>query len=339
MTNRENLIKKIKNDYAHSHLIAIDNARIEKEKYYKLYPELLALDDEISSVTLEFSKNLVESKSLDSENIASHDKDKLMKKFRKDHKKAVENKRNFLIKNNIPLDYKKPKYKCPDCEDTGYQSDGSMCHCYKQKLTNLLYDMSNINKNMLSENFDNFNINLFSNEIDENYGLSPRDNMKRIFNSVKAICDGIIDSNGIIFSGSTGLGKTYLCNCIAKDMMEKNKIVLYQTSINLVERMRNYKMSVDKDIERSKANYFQIYDADVLIIDDFGTELNNSFVNSEFFSIINDRLISKKMTIISTNLSDKQIQNTYSDRVSSRLIYNYDHFMFFGEDLRTKMGH
>lgn len=336
--NKKRFISNIKNEYTRNHLLAIDKARLRKEKYYDLYPKLQELDEEISSLTLKCARLLVKGKSLDHENDDRLNKKDLIESFKKDHLNAVEKKKKFLLDKKIPLNYKEPLYKCSDCEDTGYIEDGTMCHCYKQKLTTYLYDMSNIHKNMLEENFENFNIKVFSKEVNEKYGLSPRDNMKRIYNNVKAMCDGIIETNGIIFSGSTGQGKTYLCNCIAKYMIEKNQVVLYQTSINLVERIRDYKMSMAKDMDIGRSNYYQIFDADVLIIDDLGTELNNSFVNSELFNIINERMIAKKLTVISTNLSDEQLKNTYSDRISSRLMYNYDHFLFFGDDLRIAIN-
>lgn len=336
--NKEKFISNIKNEYTRNHLLALDKARIRKEKYYDMYPRLQELDEEISSLTLKCARILVQDKSLDRNDGSNENKEKLLARFKEEHIRAVEKKKEFLIEKNIPLNYKEAIYSCSDCEDTGYKEDGSMCHCYKQKLTTYLYDMSNIHKNMLEENFENFNIKIFSKEINEKYGMSPRDNMKKIYNNVKAVCDGIVESSGIIFSGSTGQGKTYLCNCIAKYMIEKNQVVLYQTSINLVERIRDYKMSMAKDMENSRYNYYQIYNADVLIIDDLGTELNNSFVNSELFNIINERMIAKKLTVISTNLSDEQVKNTYSDRIYSRLMYNYDHFLFFGNDLRISMN-
>ena len=133
-------------------------------------------------------------------------------------------------------------------------------------------------------------------------------------------------------------GKTFMSNCIAKELLKKGKTVLYQTAPILLESVINYKMSKNKD---SLDNIYQsILDSDLLIIDDLGTECLNSMKLSELFTILNTRILNLNnkttKTIISTNLNINDIFNIYEERIGSRIAGYYDIYCFFGDDLRFK---
>lgn len=133
-------------------------------------------------------------------------------------------------------------------------------------------------------------------------------------------------------------GKTFMSNCIARELLKKGKTVIYQTAPVLLESVINYKLSNQKnsldDILKS------ILDCDLLIIDDLGTETLNSMKLSELFNIINTRILNLNhkitKTIISTNLNIKDIFNNYEERIGSRIAGYYDIYYFFGDDLRFK---
>lgn len=141
--------------------------------------------------------------------------------------------------------------------------------------------------------------------------------------------------NSILFTGGTGVGKTFLTNCIAKELIDRCISVIYLSSNELFEIFSKYKFGRDseEDVEES---YRYILDCDMLIIDDLGTELNNSFVSSQLFYCINERIGRKKGTIISTNLSMGMLKDTYSDRVTSRIMSNYRVIPLYGADIRMK---
>ncbi len=82
-----------------------------------------------------------------------------------------------------------------------------------------------------------------------------------------------------------------------------------------------------------------ILDCDMLIIDDLGTELNNAFVSSQLFYCINERINREKGTIISTNLSVGMLRDTYSDRVTSRIMSHYATIPLYGGDIRMKKNY
>ena len=136
-----------------------------------------------------------------------------------------------------------------------------------------------------------------------------------------------------MFYGDTGLGKTFMCNCIAKSLLDKGHLVIYQTAFKMFEIIEDYKFK-NADSHISKENYENLFDCDLLIIDDLGTELTNSFTNSELFNILNTRLLSGKKTIISTNLSPMQLGSNYAQRIFSRLFDRFKMVKFIGKDLR-----
>ena len=135
-------------------------------------------------------------------------------------------------------------------------------------------------------------------------------------------------------------GKSFMSNCIANELLKKGKVVLYQTAPVLLESVIDYKMSKQKDFNDNI--YKSILEADLLIIDDLGTETLNSMKLSELFTIINTRILNlnnkNTKTIISTNLNINDIFRNYEERIGSRIVGYYDIYYFFGDDLRFKRG-
>jgi DNA replication protein DnaC len=197
--------------------------------------------------------------------------------------------------------------------------------------------MSNMVNMLQKENFNTFDINVFSNESYKNEKLTPRQNMYYVLEISQDFCSNFHETNmNLLFFGGTGLGKTFMCNCIANELLNKEISVLYQTSFSLFETIENHKFNKLNETEENLMNYNMIFDCDLLIIDDLGTEVSNSFTNAELFNIINERMITDKRTIISTNLSLEQLRDTYSDRITSRIFNNFVPLKFYGKDLRFK---
>ena len=250
-------------------------------------------------------------------------------------------KEKIINKFNIELS---PNYECKICCDTGFVTNNNsteLCNCIKQKMLDIQYNTSNLS-NIDHDTFENFNIDIFSDKTDVNlYGskLSPRDNIKLI----KKISDNFItnfddpNEKNLLFTGNSGLGKTYLSNCIANELLKKGKTVLYQTSPVLFDTIIDYrfgKNNVPDDF------YENILNTDLLIIDDLGTECMNTMKFTELFNIINTRLLNQNSritkTIISTNLTLNNLYNTYDERIVSRFVGYYNICKFYGDDLRFK---
>lgn len=244
-------------------------------------------------------------------------------------------KRELLRQNGYPDDYLEPVYACPDCRDTGYIGD-QKCHCFRQAVVDLLYAQSNIRERLQSENFDHFDINLYSETKDRRLGLSPRENIEYILNTCRNFISHFDDrADNLLFYGNTGVGKTFLTNCIAKELLDSAHTVIYQSALSLIEILESHAFHRMED-EDSEDMCACILDCDLLIIDDLGTELSNAFTASQLFACLNNRLLNNKSTIISTNLSLDELQNIYSERIFSRLISYYQVILVIGDDIRIK---
>ena len=300
-----------------------------KEDLYKKYPRLEEIDTKINKISINKAKAILKRDDVDD--------------FEEEISKLKKEKEEILKKEKIDKSFFKPTYECEICKDTGYILDENnktiKCSCLKQNILNNLYNKSNLS-NIDIENFENFNEEIFSNKIISGFGGSPRDNIINIKNAGWNFINNFDDPNtkNLLFLGNTGLGKSYMSNCIANELLKKGKTVLYQTAPVLLEtiidnKFNKYKTSNTNDF------YNQVLTVDLLIIDDLGTEYLNAMKLSELFTIINTRLLNLNKTtktIISTNLNIRQIFNVYEERIGSRIAKYYDGYQFFGEDLRLK---
>jgi DNA replication protein DnaC len=330
--NNSNL-KKLLTEYDKKRLNNIYEAERRKEEIYSKNPRLQEIDDILSKEAIRVSKLLITSKDVSL-------LDELNKKI-SDLKKEKEKILNSI---NLNSDYLKPIYECKDCNDTGYiinNSNTTMCHCLKQKLFDIEYNKSNI-YNLEKQNFNSFSLDLYSDEIDEkkyNSKISPRENIEKI----KKLCEKFIENfdseneKNLLFTGKTGLGKSFLSSCIANEILKKGKTVLYQTAPVMLDTIIDYRFGKDNS---SKDIYDNLLTVDLLIIDDLGTECMNTMKFSELFNIINTRLLNSNnkvtKTIISTNLSLQNLFSTYDERIVSRIVGNYNICYFFGDDIRFK---
>lgn len=327
--NSKNL-KLLLTEYEKKRLNAIYEAEQRKLDIYTTHPRLQEIDDQLSKEAINISKKMLVSKD---ENLLKELNNKI--NLLKNEKEKIF---NSLGKSE---DYIKPHFECSDCKDTGYitsLSETNMCHCLKQKLFNLEYNKSNLS-NLDKENFEHFSSDLYSNEIDEekyHSKISPKNNIEIILKIANKFIENFDDSNqkNLLFTGNTGLGKSFLSSCIANELLKKGKTVLYQTAPVMLDTIMDYrfgKENVSKDI------YDNLLNVDLLIIDDLGTECINNMKFSELFNIINTRLLNSNKitkTIISTNLSLDNLFSTYDERIVSRLVGNYNICYFFGEDIR-----
>lgn len=300
--------------------------RIRTQEIYKKIPAIKRMDEEIFKIGLDMAKFIIG-------NPDTYKKD--MEIAKEKIEKLKMEKAFILTESNIDQDYMEKKYTCKTCNDTGYLESGKKCNCLKQKLVSRAYKMSNIETNLLKDNFKNFNINLFKDEKFDREAMTPRENMLDIVGIAEGFIGNFEDKNedNLLFYGTTGLGKTFLCSCIAKALLDKDKIVVYQTAFTILEILERKRFG-NKNKDKSSYEYDLLFDADLLIIDDLGTEVSNTFTNAEIFNIVNTRIIKGKKTIISTNLTPKEISEIYTDRVFSRILQKFIPLKFFGEDLR-----
>ena len=333
MLNKD--LENILVEYEQKRRIAEIDLENRKKQLYKKIPRLQEIEDEINKISINKAKSIL----MNDINATTNNKiESKLNELKKEKQHILENEK-------LTLDFFVPKYECRKCKDTGYinyeNKKTQMCTCLRQRLINISYNKSNLS-NLQKENFENFDENKFSNEIDEKkykMSISPRENIKNIkaasINFVKNFDD--INTKNLFFTGNTGLGKTYMTNCIANELIRQGKTVLYQTAPVLLETIIDNKFTKYKTTDTNDF-YNQVLTADLLIIDDLGTEYQNGIKLSELFTVLNTRALNLNnkltRTIISTNLSIEKIFEIYEERIGSRIAGFYDIYYFFGEDLR-----
>ena len=296
-----------------------------REEVYQKVPQIRQIEDEISSQAVRCARKLLDGDTNAKEELKQHIED------------LREQKEVLLSAFGFPADYMEMHYACPECQDTGYV-DGRKCRCFKKEEIRLLYSQSNIEEVLLRENFDSFSYEYYDDRVViPEIQMTVADYMRQVHTWCKEYVENFEKKGGnLIFTGSTGVGKTFLTNCIAKALIDQYQSVIYLSSNDLFDVFSKNKFHYDTE-EEMKDMYQYILDCDLLIIDDLGTELNNTFVSSQQFYCINERLLRKKSTIISTNLSMTMLRDTYSDRISSRIISQYSIIPLYGDDIRTKI--
>ena len=218
------LLTSLLSEYEQKKHRAEKDAEMRKKELYEKIPRLQEIENELNSAAINTAKSILSGGSQSIETL-THEVEKLKKE-----------KENIFRENNISSDFLEPHYECNICKDTGYIQNGTsastICSCLKQKLLDISYNKSNIS-NIKKENFDTFNPNIFSDKPEpEKYKInfSPRQNIL----SIKEKCIEFIDNfenpdyHNLLFTGNTGLGKTFMSNCIANELIKRGKNVFYK---------------------------------------------------------------------------------------------------------------
>ena len=199
-----------------------------------------------------------------------------------------------------PPDYLEPVYVCPKCHDTGYIG-GKKCSCFRKLESELLYRDSHLGE--------------------------------AAFDSCRAFTQHFPSGENLMLYGDVGVGKSFLTHCIARELLEKSFSVLYMASYEISDLLGQYRFQQETSLREAHDNIFSM---DLLIIDDLGAEIVNNFVSSQIFQIINERILSGRSTVISTNLSLAGFRESFSERTASRMMGSYKLIHLSGNDLRIQ---
>lgn len=318
--DRLSIYERILNEYEEKKNRRERQMEERKKEVYKKLPIIERIDREIDKTAINAGKAILRGEKIDPS-------EKL------EELKAA--KISNLLTAGIDPEYLQGDFECEKCKDTGFVA-GEECSCFTQRLAEEYYKMSNLDNILEKENFQNFDFNLFSDEIIEEENLSPRENISKIVRASQMFIKNFDDpeEKNLLFYGSTGLGKTFMLSCIAKELLDLGYTVIYQTAHNILGVIEEYRFNKTDDIEDAKRKYDYLFSADLLIIDDLGTETANTFTNSEIFNILNTRDLNNKKILISTNLTPSELVETYTDRIYSRILEGFYIYKFIGSDLR-----
>ncbi len=296
------------------------DARVEA--VYSRVPEIREIDRKINMVGSDTLRAILQ----------NPDRRELKDDMKNKFAVLKQRKKELLEKNGIPEDFERLRYRCPVCKDTGYIEGKGRCVCFRQKMIDRLYKQSNMSELLKKQNFGAFSMDYYSKTVPKGMKRSPYDNMLNI----KKYCENFIrgfnrPEKSMVFYGDTGLGKTFMSSCIAKELMDNGKTVLY------VRATRLFRMFDDEKFGRLTDGMEDVYKSDLLIIDDLGTEAFYKNNNSYLLDLINERMSSEKKMIINTNLNFENLEKRYSKRFSSRILEGFDMLYFYGEDIRRQM--
>ena len=312
---------RVRDEFSKKYLVARQRAEERLEEVHTLIPEVFEIDRVLSGTGMDIMKVITSKKKDTTAEIA---------KLEARNNKLIEERNVLLTAHGFPSDYTDVHYDCEKCGDTGYV-DTVMCDCMKKELIKAGFRSSGLGALIGRQTFDNFNLEYYS-EID-----NARKKAKILFDLLKNFADTFDNQTykNFIITGTSGLGKTHLSTAVAEKVIEKGYDVLYVSAISMISdfeqnRFGSGMASADtNDIHR-------YYDVDLLIIDDLGTEISNKFTQSCIYEVINTRINKRLSTIINTNLKSTEIKAAYTERISSRILGEYQPALLSGVDIRRQ---
>lgn len=301
---------------------ALDELNFKKEIFYKRFPRAGEIEKKLSLTAVKVAKAVLGGGSATDE----------IKKL-KEKNKILKNELSEILKNaGLPKDYLEIKYSCSKCSDEGI-IDGRLCLCMKDMLKKESYNRLNKMSPLELSSFDNFSLDYYLKTSPEDKN-SPHKRMSLIYSFCRKYADKFQkNSPSLLLTGRTGLGKTHLSLAIASEVINNGFTVIYGSAQSMVSKLERERFQNYGESGESEKHFIN---CDLLIIDDLGTEFMSSFSVAAIYNIINSRIMMNKATIISTNLTMRELEKNYTERLVSRMIGNNIRLEFLGEDVRQK---
>ena len=249
-----------------------------------------------------------------------------VEKLRQENEELLSERRAILDTLGYPGDYTEIRYTCPICQDTGY--DGTrMCACLKRELVAEGFRASGIGHLIEKQSFENFSLDYYRSSKDD------FEKMKNNLAAAKEFAETVPPTYGnLLMMGGTGLGKTHLSTAIARRVIERGYEVRYESAQNVIAAYEHDRFRNGRDGEDERSAIY--LDAELLILDDLGAELNTNVSLAALYHLINTRISQEKSTVINTNLMQRELQEKYSDRITSRLLGEFRVLSFHGMNIR-----
>ncbi len=321
--NREDYVR-IKAQYSEKYMMARERAEERRFELYARIPEVKDIDSVLAGTGSEIMAIITAGKENVEEKVTS---------LKERNDSLLRRRAELLVANGYSADYSDVHYECDKCGDTGYVGT-KMCECMKKALVLAGYESSGLGGLIRTQSFENFSLDYYKNGVD---GSVNYENMNNFVNALKKFAESFDSEtykNHLLF-GPTGLGKTHLSTAVAKTVIERGYDVLYVGALGMIGdfEARRFGTGAGDGSQRATERY---YNADLLIIDDLGTEVANQFTVSCLYDVINSRINNRKSTFINTNLTKKELESKYAERITSRIFGEYYPVPFRGTDIRKQ---
>ncbi len=295
---------------------AEDLAEMRRKQLITKIPEISEIENIIKNAALEMIRGVGSGRAVDVSSLA------------KTNLEAQKKRGEILKQNGYPEDYLEPQYSCKICNDSGI-SNGKLCSCHLDLLKSIQKSELSCSSILAVSTFDTFDLKYYSEQKDHRLGYSPREYMEASLDFLKSYADNFNKNSGsFFFSGATGLGKTHLSLAIMNKVTEKGYTVFYGSADNILKQLEKERFGRSQDdIEE------EIFNSDLIIIDDLGTEFRTAFSETAVYQLINNAILNSKPMIISSNLSMTELEERYGQRVVSRL-NSFEVINFVGTDIR-----
>ncbi len=314
--------EKAENEIKQRRFMAENNLNKRIEEINLQIPEIKKISTTLSQTSIELSKLIIRKES---------DFKESFDKIKKQNLQGQAMIKKLLVQNGYPEDYLETVYTCQHCRDKGYVN-GERCVCFNKLLTHFAVEKLNSEANMPDCDFEHFSLDYYKGVNDQSCPNCYR-KMSDNLNFCRHYADNFsLKSDSLFILGQTGIGKTHISLSIAKEVSAKGFTVAYGSLLN-------YLRIIEKEhfgrTSNSETDTLQILlNADLLILDDLGSEFKTNFSESTLYNIINSRINLGLPTIISSNLSVEELEKNYNERIISRLFSVFTTLMFFGQDIR-----
>lgn len=320
-------VYKAASDILHERRLNAEKAaERRKEEVYERFPRVKELEKQISMSGIKTARAV----------LAGGDVKKAVSKLRDQDLAMQAEVKRILTDNGYPANYFEPKYFCKKCEDKGYYDINGKtvrCSCMKSALVTCACAELNRYAPLSLSTFESFDLEYYDKSINPKVKTSPYEHMSKVFRLCQNYADNFSkNSESILMSGETGLGKTHLSLAIANEVIKKGYGVVYASAPPIISKLEKEYFSSDKD----DSLFSMLADCDLLIIDDLGTEFYSQFAVSQFYNLFNSRMLSNKPIIINTNLTITELKEKYTDRFVSRICGNARQLDFLGRDIRIR---
>lgn len=317
MSYNQQDFSRIKAEYSKKYLLAQERANQRRLELHAALPAVGELDRLLAGTGMEIMAIIA----------AGGDTESRLAEVRRRNEELLAERRRILAENGYPEDYSDIQYECAVCGDTGYVGT-KMCACMRRALTEAGYESSGLGALIRTQSFDNFSLAYYEK------GGQP-DRMRQALTRLRQFADGFDRDTyrNYLLIGATGLGKTHLSTAVAKRVIERGFDVVYVTAIALLRDFEAKQFDKGVGMQQDPRRYVE---AELLIIDDLGTEVSNQFTLSCLYDLINERINHHRCTIINTNLSSRELEARYNERITSRLLGEYQPILFVGTDIRRQ---